>query len=58
MYIRMQQFIYQEVSQNPQIKVPYPPLNGGQQRSGTLVAFVCPSVTFIYLIIIWSSVFL
>ena len=34
-----------EVSQNPQIKVPYPPTNGGQQRLGTLVAFVRPSVT-------------
>ena len=36
-----------EVSQNPQIEVPYPPLNGGQQHLGTLMAFVRPSVTCI-----------
>ena len=36
-----------EVSQSPQIEVPYPPTNGGQQRLGMLVAFVRPSVTFI-----------
>ena len=35
------------MSQGPQIEVPYPPLNGGQQHLGTLVAFVRPSVIFI-----------
>ena len=37
------------MSQGPQIEVPYPPTNGGQQRLGTLVAFVRPSVTFIHI---------
>ena len=30
------------MSQNPQIEVPYPPPNGGQQSLGTLVAFCLP----------------
>ena len=34
-----------QVTQSLQIEVPYPPPNGGQQRLGTLVAFVRPSVT-------------
>ena len=35
------------MSQGPQIEVPYPPPNGGQQGLDTLVAFVHPSITFI-----------
>ena len=35
----------EEVSRSPQIELPYPPPNGGQQRLGALVAFVRPSVT-------------
>ena len=50
-----------EVSQNPQIEVPYPPLNGGQQHLGTLVAFVRSSVTYVIIILcllihFWCSV--
>ena len=35
------------MSQGPQIEVPYPPTNGGQQCLGMLVAFVRPSITCI-----------
>ena len=37
------------MSQGPQMEVPYPPTNRGQQRLGTPVAFVHPSVTWILL---------
>ena len=38
---------FEEVSQSPQIKVPYPPPNGGQQCLGTLKPF-CPPIRYIY----------
>ena len=48
MYIKLNYIIITLKSfkpQNPQIEVPYPPTNGGQQHLGTLVAFVGPSIT-------------